>query len=73
VRNELTLAHAHPPAQHLSAKEVAPFVEEEHKAESKKRAREGEQREGAAAVGHGGLVAGREKRQRLLLHLLGRV
>jgi hypothetical protein len=56
----------------LSEKEVAPFVEEEQNADSKKRARDGEEREGAAAVGNGGLVAGREKRQRLLVRMLGR-
>ena len=47
-------------------------MEEEQNADSKKRARDGEEREGAAAVGNGGLVAGREKRQRLLVRMLGR-
>jgi len=62
------------PVQKIPEKEVAPFVEAEHELHpNKKRAREGEAREGAdAVVGQGDLEAGRFKRDKIMRHLLGK-
>jgi hypothetical protein len=59
-------------AQALSRKEVEPFTKEEHNHPNKKRAREGEERADASKVGLGDLAAGRSKRDKILLRLLGR-
>ena len=58
--------------QALSRKEVEPFTEEEHNHPNKKRARKGEERKDAQNVGEGDLAAGRAKRDKIMLQLLGK-